>query len=212
MPVKTYDTCISIMQKKSIVHNQNKNQSGFGVILILLILAAIGTVAAGAVIKVNEAKSKQASEVAQNNANQRAAVAKATAVKKKLEKKSEPSPSPSASASPAPSSSPAVKPVVTVKPTIVPTAKPITSYATPFTMANCNGNSTVYVSNKNGAQASYNSPGQWSAYKTYPYGSAISVYCQVDGNASGPASAYAPDYVIANDAFIKASDLSPTKP
>lgn len=193
------------------MHNKNKQQSGFGVILIILILAAIGTVAAGAAIKVNEAKSKKASEVAQNNANQHAIDAKAAAAKKKFEKKNDPSPTPLVSVSPAPSTGPTVKPVVTVKPTTVPTAKPVTSNATLFTMANCNGNSTVYVSNKNGAQASHNSPEQWSAYKTYPYGSALNVYCQLDGNASGSASAYAPNYVTYIDAFIKSSDLSPTK-
>ncbi len=186
----------------------NKNQSGFGVILIILLLAVIGTVAAGAAIKVNEAKANKAADVAQKNANQHAIDAKAAAEEKKAEKKNEPTPTPSST--PAASSTPA--PVVTVKPTVAPTVKPVTSNATPFTRANCNGVSVVYVSNKNGAAASYNPPGQWSTYKTYPYGTAISIYCQVDGNASGPATAYAPDYVQVNDAFVKSTDLSPTKP
>jgi len=77
---------------------------------------------------------------------------------------------------------------------------------TPFTAANCVGDGTVYVSNPNGTQGSYKYPDNWEPVTSYSYGQAINIYCLVGD------SAFAPDYVLGNDDFIKASDLSTTKP
>lgn len=80
------------------------------------------------------------------------------------------------------------------------------STASAFTAAHCVGKVTVYVSNASGAAASYHPPSTWSTVTTYPYGQALSAYCMISN------SAFAPDYVIVDDAFVKSSDISPTKP
>ena len=95
---------------------------------------------------------------------------------------------------------------------VVPAATPKSVQATPpssstaFTDANCTGDTIAYVSNKTGAPVSYLYPDRWSTVKVYAFGEQISVYCKLSDGTNYP------DYALVNDAYIKKSDLSPTKP
>lgn len=161
-----------------------KDQSGFGVIEIILSLVIVAIISgAGWYVW----KSNQNATNSYNSAASTSTVAKSPAKPKstktapETEVKTEPTPAPA----PAP-------------------AKAVTkSGATAFTAANCTGNITVYVSNKAGAEGSYN-PSTWTVVKTFAYGEAISAICDSNTLAS---------YVVTtSDMYVKRSDLSPTKP
>lgn len=99
-------------------------------------------------------------------------------------------------------------PASTATPAAIPKTTVSVSGATALTSANCKTDNafTVYVSNKAGAEGSYQPPGSWQAVKTFTYGEAITVTCS-------PASSFSPDYVVTStDMYIKSSNLSPTKP
>lgn len=178
------------------------NQSGFAMTLTIIVAVALmGTVGTVGYLKINEAKYNKSIAETQKLNDQKVAEAKALQEKKKTEEitkvnTSEPTPapavateSPTAPSSPAPSS-----PAANV------------SNATAFTATNCTGWTTVYVSNPNGADASYRPPSNWEVVKTYPYGQALSVYCVIGD------SDLAPDYVLIADAYVKSTNLSPTQP
>lgn len=98
---------------------------------------------------------------------------------------------------PAPVAAPA--PVSTPAPTPQPTATPVTA-------ANCSGGKfTVYVSNANGAPGSYYPPSSWQTVTTFAYGTSLQALCSSNASIS-------PEYVIINDAYVKSSNLSTTKP
>lgn len=77
---------------------------------------------------------------------------------------------------------------------------------TPYTAADCSGEKTAYVSNPNGTQGSYNPPESWNPTIRFSYGEAVVAYCEIGNTFASP------EYVLINDAFVKASDLSTTKP
>jgi|SRR3989344_4659966 len=165
------------------------DQSGFGVVELVLVFIIVGIVSgAGWYIL----KSKQNANNSYNSAASASTVAKSTA-KKKTAKTTNVAPETNAT--------------TTSSPPALATPQPAaTSKATAFTAANCNGdNITVYVSNKNGAEASYHPPGSWQVVKTYAYGESIQVLCHAGEGLM-------PEYVLANDAYIKSTNLSPTKP
>ena len=180
--------------------NSKNNQNGFVGIVVLVLLLLVATAGVFVFNRSRDSQNSKAIFEDTKQNNQKAAAAQEVLAQKKLNEKAatppvEPSPPPTP---------PTQEPAPAQQPSPDPT--PPVSNATKFTAANCNGVSTVYVSNQNGAEASYRPPESWQVHKTYGYGESFQVYCIIGGTA------FAPDYVLENDAYIKTSDLSPTKP
>lgn len=181
-------------------------QSGFALIIVIVVgVAIMGTVGSIGFLKYQEAQFSKTAADEQKMTDEQITKFKAEAAKKADEKKeatgdavTEIPVETSPASTPTPTKIyPAPAPVVT------PTAP--TSNATAFTAANCTGHITVYVSNKSGAEASYHPPSSWQVVKTHAYGTALQAICNIG-------EGLAPDYVISGDAYIKTSNLSPTKP
>lgn len=162
------------------------DQSGFGVVEIILSFVIVVMVSgAGWYVwksnqnATNSYNSAASTSTVTNSSNK----PKSTKTTPETEVKTEPTPTP--------------------EPTPAPAKTVTASKATTFTAANCTGNITVYVSNKAGAEGSYN-PSSWTVVKTFAYGEAISAFCDSNTLAS---------YVVTtSDMYVKRSDLSPTKP
>jgi type II secretory pathway pseudopilin PulG len=175
-----------------------RTSRGFTGIEILIVVMIIGLVSAGGVVVYKKQQAKghpQASKVITSTSSASLNPVSPT-----------PSPTPSPSVTPTPSPTVVMAtPKPTLKPSVVATATPKANI-TPFTPADCHGASVAYVSNKSGAQVSYMRPEQWAPLKTYAYGEAVSIFCEVGD------SDLAPQYGLIDQAFVKTSDLSTTKP
>lgn len=177
------------------------SQSGFATVIIIVIVAVVAGVGTLGYLKIKDSQDTKAALATQKASDEKAAEAKSLAEKKAAEKETVTPEAAPATAAASPQAT-TTSPSTAAKPAPSPVAA---SNATAFTAANCTGNITVYVSNKGGAEASYYPPSSWKTIKTYGYGEALKARCIV-GEGLGP------DYVISGDAYIKSSNLSPTKP
>lgn len=96
---------------------------------------------------------------------------------------------------------PAPTPAPAPAPSPAPKPQPV-----PLSAADCVGWIKAYVIADGGAPVSFQAPNQWQTVKTIPKGTLIEVGCEV-GN-----TAYAPEYGLTGDAFIKMNQLSRTAP
>ncbi len=169
----------------------NNNQSGFALILVIMLVGLVLSVGAYAAVRSKQASDNKKALAIEQSAN--------TATPKKKT----PTPAPNVTPTATPVATATPTPVPTKAPTPVPTPKP---NVTPYKAADCTGqaNVTVWVSNKNGTAGSYKAPNQWTPVITFAYGQQLSSYCQPGG--------YMPEYVLVNDAYVKSADLSTTKP
>lgn len=186
-------------------------QSGFVIIPIILGVVLLCLAGAFVFLRINEASSSMDTTDTKKSVDQ-AKLEADSLLDKDETKEVANAASPGFAAAPAADADASEPDHVSVPPTTSPSVSapdPVVvaeSNATPFTAANCAGSVTVYVSNKNGAEASYSPPGSWRVVNTYSYGQALEALCIIgDTNL-------APDYVLVDDAYIKSTDVSPTQP
>jgi type II secretory pathway pseudopilin PulG len=180
----------------------SSHQSGIAVVLVVLLVAVASAVGVVGYLRIKDSQNSKAALAEQQTSIKRAQAAKALADEKALaaEQATEAADAVPATTTPTPT---ATTPAPT--PTPKPTPTVATSNATAFTAANCTGEITVYVSNKAGAEASYQLPSNWKVVKTHASGTALQGLCKVG-------EGLVPEYVIIQDAYVKSSNLSPTKP
>ena len=181
---------------------KNKSQAGFAGIIEIALIALVIVIAGAAAVHVKQSQNNKKVVAAQQQKDKetQAALLKAHEAKKTAEAAKVATPVEV-------TASPTTPEPVKVTPTPAPTTKPpvvAKSNATAFTAANCTGEVTVYVSNKNGTTSSYHQAPNWEVVKTYTYGQEIHIYCQMGG--------VSPEYIFDNDAYIKSADVSPTRP
>ena len=179
---------------------KTNSQSGFAVILIILIVAVAGGVSSLGYLQVKSAQENKKNLAAQSASDLSVAKAKKASEIADAEKAAKAQAIEKAAAEKAQSANAAA-------PTVAPSPKAATTPAstvTPFTTAGCNKTVTVYVSNKSGTAGSYTPPENWHAEKTLAYGAAVSGECYYHSSMGG--------YVSINDLWLKVSDLSSSKP
>lgn len=106
-------------------------------------------------------------------------------------------------------STPPVAPPATTNP--APEAEPVANdpNITPLTADDCTGTIVAYGAKEGGAPASYKSPSNQGFEENFRinYGEKVEARCYL----GGVSSSY-PGYFVVRDAWVKASDLSSTKP
>lgn len=179
-------------------------QAGFAhvlpIVLAGIVILGVGTLG---VVKFIEAQNKQAAAKQAELESQAAKKLQQAKEKANAKLAEEPSDTPAEAPAPAPAPAPASAPASAPAPKPAPAPAPRNG-ATAFTAAHCTATVTVFISNPNGAAASFRPPTMWETVKTYPYGQ------QVTGTCAD--NAVAPDYIIVGDAYIKSTDISPTQP
>lgn len=175
-------------------------QSGFAHIILVgaAVLVIVGMLVTVFVLRQLSTKDTQLN--GQTSQDQPAPDNKGESVDKVTEQPVTTTKEPDTVASPAPAPVPqdALAPVVTPAPAPQSTTTPVTA-------ANCSGKFTVYVSSPSGAPASYYPPSSWQTVTTHAYGTSLQAVCSSNPSIS-------PEYVIINDAYVKSSQLSITKP
>jgi hypothetical protein len=143
-------------------------QSGFAVVLIIAIIAVLGTGASLAYMRVKSLQNDKLAADIQNMADGQIAQAQQQAENKKKESVTKATEAAEAAAKAA-----AATPT-TVATQVSTVARQVVTTPKPFTDDNCKYTTiTAYAANKNGTPLSTKNPGEWTTTKTVAYGEPI---------------------------------------